>query len=112
MLTVVRSSEEPRTDVTYPPVHEGVSNSPFKGLTEVECYHTLCRIYRDAGSELRQYYFVIMDEQSVANHTVTLCGWDGGEEDYVHTMRVDFKLGNSQAAALSTGHMGFEDTDY
>jgi hypothetical protein len=50
-----------------------------------------------------------MDEK---DHTVKLCGWDGGEEDYVHTMRVDFKLGNSQVAALSTGHMGFEDNDY
>jgi hypothetical protein len=109
LLVVVKSMKEIYTDVIYPPVHEGVFDSPFKELPELECYHTLYKIYQDTRSELNYWWFVVMDEQSTVEDTVMLCAWDGAE-DLVHTMRVGFRLGNMKLCALSTGHQGFKDT--
>ena len=75
----------------------------------MECYHTPYRIYQDPESEERdllQYYFDVPDEQSLADHTVKLSGWDGGEEDFVQTKRVNFGMGYSQVICLSIAIKG------
>jgi hypothetical protein len=105
---VIRNSTGKYTELTYPPVHEGVYNSPFKGLRELECYDILYQMNRDTKSELYYYYFVIVDEQSIKDHTVKLCGLY--KEGNVQTMRVEFKMANTMLGALSVGHCSFADT--
>ena len=105
---VIRTSEEKHIDPTNPPVDEGVSNSPFKGLSELECYHKLHQIYEDTGSELYHYFFIIMDERSIKDDTVLLCGYFD-DEDKVETMRVKFDRAQVKISVLSIGHQGFED---
>ena len=109
MLVVVKNKAEKYTEVTNPPVDEGVFNSPFKDLSELECYHVLYQMYQDTGSDLNYRFFVIVDEQSVKHQTVKLCGW---YEGVVQTMRVEFNMANIKMGALSVGHCGFPDTDY
>ena len=110
MLVVIKNKAEKYTEVTNPPVDEVVFDSPFKDLSELECYHALYQMYQDTGSDLNYRRFVIVDEQSVKDQTVKLCGWY--EECIVQTMRVEFNMANIKLGALSVGHCGFSDTDY
>jgi hypothetical protein len=111
MLVVIKNSVEKYTEVTYPPVQEGVFDSPFKCLSDLNCYHALYQMHHGNGSDLNYRYFVIVDAETIKDQTVKLCGYFH-EEGIVKTMRVEFKMGNVKMGALSVGHCGFPDTDY
>ena len=110
MLCVVRSSEENYKKNTPPPIHEGVVDSPFKGKDEMGCHRTLKAINEKTGSEINYWYFAIMDEQSLRDHSVLLAGYY--DETLILTTRAEANLGNIQLGALSVGHQAFPEEQY
>ena len=107
MLVVVRSLREKYDDVTYPPQHLDISDSPFKGMDALACCHTLRKLNQETDSELNYYYFIIMDEQSMEDSTVLVAGYE--DESKIHTRRVEFRFANTRLGALSTGHKGWNE---
>ena len=109
-MIIVRDEEEIYTEVTHPPIREGIYDSPFKGKSLYECYEMFRRMNRRNGVELNYWFFVVLDERSLRDGTAILAAWNTEQEEGIIHGRAKFKNVNSQIVCLSIGHQGFEDT--
>jgi hypothetical protein len=99
-LTVIRNRQDSYQEPERLPVSEGVSDSPFKGKTPLECHHLLLEMMNSTSPKLECFYFVVMDEQTIKDETVLLVGMVEGQ---IHMMREQFEIANSKLNALSAG---------
>lgn len=113
-LVLIRDSEAVYgyKDVTHPPVVEGISNSPFKGKSQTECYHILKTMCEEKGSDLNYGYFLIIDERSLEDKTVLICcSWPEDQDESFLTVRVRFVRANTITMCLSIGHTGWDEVE-
>ncbi|QIX01593.1 hypothetical protein AMS68_007110 [Peltaster fructicola] len=91
-IVVIRNTTDKHTSATLPPVSRDVTDSPFRSKSNQECFEILDRIYRETGSEIQTWDFVVMDERSLADSTVVVVANEGslaadelsdGEDDEV-----------------------------